>query len=187
MVLFEAIPCKQSRWFRWCLRLDVQRVGKEALRAGKTRRTHCKGVGGCFHICFLFLFFIFQTKNENQKTKTPPTPLQWDPLVLSARFVSSLTRCTPKRRHQRKHLDCLHGSAKKSSVSVAWAFLINYYKSISRFRRKRVFSRGGSFPYDFRRILSLASSGFPLKWGVKNTSNITFFLQKWSCLQDENN
>ena len=28
--------------------LDVQRVGKEANRAGKTRRTHCKGVGGVF-------------------------------------------------------------------------------------------------------------------------------------------
>jgi hypothetical protein len=149
-----------------------------------------------YHCCvsfFIFLFFIFLFfyflffKNEEPNKKTPPTPLQWDPLALSARIASSLTRCTPKRSHQRKHLDCLHGFEFKSFVSVESAFLINYYKSISGFIRKRVFSRRGSFPYDFRRILSLASSGFPLKWGVNNTSKITFFLQKWNCLQDENN
>ena len=41
-----------------------------------------------------------------------------------------------------------------------------------------MFSRAESFPYDFLRIASLASSGFPSNWGVKNTSEITFVLQK---------
>ena len=110
--------------------------------------------------------------------KNPPTPLQWVPLVCWAGLASFPTRCTSKRGRQRNHLDCSHGFDFKSSVSVESAFLINYYKSISRPIRKCVFSRAKSFPYDFRRILSLASSGFPLNWGVKNTSEITFFLQK---------
>ena len=118
--------------------------------------------------------------------KKTPTPLQWVPLVLSARLASFPTRCTSKRGHQRNHLDCLHGFDLKSFVSVESAFLINYYKSISRRIRKCVFPRAKSFPYDFLRIVSLASSGFPSNWGVKNTSEITFFpAKKWGCVQDE--
>ena len=118
--------------------------------------------------------------------ENPPTPLQWVPLVCWARLASFPTRCTSKRGHQRNHLDCLHGFDLKRSISVECVLFINYYKSISRRIRKRVFSRAKSVPYDFRRILSLASSGFPLNWGVKNTREITFFsAKKWGCVQDE--
>ena len=49
-----------------------------------------------------------------------------------------------------------------------------------------MFPRAKSFPYDFLRIVSLASSGFPSNWGVKNTSEITFCpAKKWGCVQDE--
>ena len=106
--------------------------------------------------------------------KKPPAPLQWVLLVFPARFASFPTRRTPKRSHQRNHLDCLHGFDLKSLISFESAFVINYYKSISGFVRKCVFSRAKSFPYDFLRIVSLASSGFPSNWGVKNTSEINF-------------
>ena len=118
--------------------------------------------------------------------KQNPTPLQWVPLVCWARLVAFPTRCTSKRGHQRNHLDCSHGFDLKSLISFESAFVINYYKSISGFVRKCVFSRAKSFPYDFLRIVSLASSGFPSNWGVKNTSEITFFpAKKWGCVQDE--
>ena len=118
--------------------------------------------------------------------KKTPTPLQWVPLVCWARLVAFPTSSTSKRGHLRSHLDCLHGFDLKSLISFEWAFIINYYKSISGFVRKCVFSRAKSFPYDFLRIVSLASSGFPSNWGVKNTSEITFFsAKKWGCVQDE--
>ena len=118
--------------------------------------------------------------------KNPPTPLKLVLLVFPARFVAFTTSSTSKRGHQRNHLDCSHGFDFKSLISFEWAFFINYYKSISRFVRKCVFPRAKSFPYHFLRILSLASSGFPSNWGVKNTSEITFFsAKKWGCVQDE--
>ena len=110
--------------------------------------------------------------------KKPPTPLQWVPLVCWARLASFPTRCTSKRGHQRNHLDCSHGFDLKRLISVESAFVINYYKSISGRIRKCVFSRAKSFPYDFRRILSLASSGFPLNWGVKTRVKSPFFSAK---------
>ena len=140
---------------------------------------------------FIFHFSIFAkqtTKTKNpQKRKHPPTPLQWVPLVCWARLAAFPTRCTSKRGHQRKHLDCLHGFDLKGLISFESAFLINYYKSISRFRRKCVFTRAESFPYDFLRIVSLASSGFPSNWGVKNTSEITFFCKNGVVYKMTNN
>ena len=118
--------------------------------------------------------------------KKNPTPLKLVRLVCWARLVAFPTSSTSKRGHQQNHLDCSHGCDLKRLISFEWAFVINYYKSISRFIRKCVFSRAKSFPYDFLRILSLASSGFPSNWGVKNTSEITFFpAKKWGCVQDE--
>ena len=118
--------------------------------------------------------------------KKNPTPLKLVPLVRWDRLACFPTSSTSPRGHQRNHLDCSHKSDLKSLVSGKSAFVINYYKSISRFIRKCVFSRAKSFPYDFLRILSLASSGFPSNWGVKNTSEITFFpAKKWGCVQDE--
>ena len=126
-----------------------------------------------------FHFSILKKKEKQQIWKHPPTPLQWVLLVFPARFASFPTRRTPKRSHQRKHLDCLHGFDLTMAISFEWAFIINYYKSISRFIRKRAFSRAKSFPYDFRWILSLASSGFPLNWGVKKHEwNHLFFCNK---------
>ena len=118
--------------------------------------------------------------------KNPPTPLKLVRLVCWARLVAFPTSSTSQRGHQQNHLDCSHGFDFKRLISFEWAFVINYYKSISGFIRKCVFSRAKSFPYDFLRILSLASSGFPSNWGVKNTSEITFCpAKKWGCVQDE--
>ena len=118
-------------------------------------------------------------------TKTP------DPLTMGPPRLLGPTCRFPhqqyvQRGHQQNHLDCSHGFDLKRPISFEWAFVINYYKSISGRIRKCVFSRAKSFPYDFLRILSLASSGFPSNWGVKNTSEITFFsAKKWGCVQDE--
>ena len=41
-------------------------MGKEASRAERTRGTHCKGVGGFFHVSFVpFLFLKKKIKKEN--------------------------------------------------------------------------------------------------------------------------
>ena len=110
--------------------------------------------------------------------KTPPDPLTMGPPRFSGPICLFPHPPYTQTEAPAKTPGLFARIGKKSSVSVEWAFLINYYKSISGFIRKRVFSRGESFPYDFRRILSLASSGFPLNWGVKNTSDINFFCKK---------
>ena len=130
---------------------------------------------------------VYFKKNKKLIWKNPPTPLKLGPPRLRGPMCCFPTRCTSKRGHQQNHLDCSHGFDLKSLISVESAFVINYYKSISGGIRKCVFSRAKSFPYDFLRIVSLASSGFPSNWGVKNTSEIIFSAKNGVVYKMKNN